>query len=273
MTIEPLVANHLIPRDKGEGAVRPIGVGEVLTRICGKCVMSVAKKDVVEAAVHAMHTTFESDDTNAILLIDTSNVFNALNRAVALHNIRILCPIIAIYTINTYRQPARLFVIGRKEIVSAEGTTQSNPLTYGSICIQPLIMSLQAASSVKQCWFADDASRAGSITEIRTWWDALSTLAGPDFGYFPNNRKCWIIAKPAKKESVREAFKDMSITVTVHEPKHLGAAIGSRGYLEEYVSKKVTNWINDIAKLAEFALSQPQACYATYTFGLKHQWT
>ncbi|CAH3044384.1 unnamed protein product, partial [Porites lobata] len=43
-------------------------------------------------------------------------------------------------------------------------------------------------------------------------------------------------------------------------------------YLEEYVSEKVTNWINDIAKLAEFALSQPQACHAAYTFGLKHQW-
>ena len=108
MTIEPLVANRLIPLDKGEGAVRPIGVGEVLRRICGKCVMSVVKKDVVdasgslqlcagqksrsEAAIHAMHTFFESDDTDAVLriLIDASNAFNALNRTAALHNIRIL---------------------------------------------------------------------------------------------------------------------------------------------------------------------------------------
>ena len=290
MTIEPLVANRLIPLDKGEGAVRPIGVGEVLRRICGKCVMSVVKKDVVdasgslqlcagqksgsEASIHAMHTIFESDDTDAVLLIDASNAFNALNRAAALHNIRILCPIIAIYAINTYRQPARLFVIGGKEIVSAEGTTQGDPLAMGlyALSIQPLITSLQAASSVKQCWFADDASGAGSIMEIRTWWDALSTL-GPDFGYFPNDRKCWIIAKPAKEESVRKAFKDTSINVTVQGQKHLGAAIGSREYLEEYVSEKVTNWINDIAKLAEFALSQPQACYAAYIFGLKHRWT
>ena len=29
--------------------------------------------------------------------------------------------------------------------------------------------------------------------------------------------------------------------------------------MNEYVSEKVNNWINDIAKLAEFALSQPQA--------------
>ena len=49
-TIQTLVANHLIPLDKSEGAVRPIGVGEVLRRICGKCVMSVVKKDVVDAS-------------------------------------------------------------------------------------------------------------------------------------------------------------------------------------------------------------------------------
>ena len=117
-----------------------------------------------------MHTIFESDDTDAVLLIDASNAFNALNRAAALHNIRILCPIIAIYTINTYRQPARLFVIGGKEIVSAEGTTQGDPLAMGlyALSIQPLITSLQAASIVKKCWFADDASGAGSIMETRT---------------------------------------------------------------------------------------------------------
>ena len=127
--------------DEGEGAVRPIGVREVLGRICGKWVMpmSVPKKDVVgasgslqlcagqksgsEAAIHTMHTTFESDDTHAVLLIDTSNAFNELNRAAALHNIHVLCPIMAIYTINTYKQPTRLFVIGGKEIVSAEGTS------------------------------------------------------------------------------------------------------------------------------------------------------
>ena len=108
--------------------------------------------------------------------------------------------------------------------------------------------------------------------EIRTGWDALNNL-GPDFGYFPNDRKCWIVAKPAKEESVRKAFKNTSINVTVQGQKDLGAATGSRECLEEYVSEKVTNWINDVAKLAEFALSQPQACYTAYTFGLKHRWT
>ena len=72
---------------------------------------------------------------------------------------------------------------------------------------------------------------------------------------------------------MKEVFKDTAINVTVEGQKHLGAVIGSREYLEEYVSEKVTNWVSEITKLAEFALSQPQACYAAYTFGLKHRWT
>ena len=37
-SIEAILANHLIPFDKGEGKVRSIGVGEVIPRIMGKCV-------------------------------------------------------------------------------------------------------------------------------------------------------------------------------------------------------------------------------------------
>ena len=53
----------------------------------------------------------------------------------------------------------------------------------------------------------------------------------------------------------------------------MDAAIGSREYVEEYVNDKVTNWISEITKLAEFAVTQPQASYAAYTFGLKRRWT
>ena len=49
LTIELLLANRLIPLDKGEGQVRPIGVGEVIRRIVAKCVTKVTKEDVLEA--------------------------------------------------------------------------------------------------------------------------------------------------------------------------------------------------------------------------------
>ena len=133
---------------------------------------------------------FEGDDTDAVLLIDASNALNALNRAAALHNIRVLCPVTAVYAINSYRHSAWLFITGGKEITSAEGTTKGDPLAMAlyALSIQPLITSLQAMSDAKQCWFADDANGAGTISESKQRWDGLNTL-GPDIGYFPNAKK------------------------------------------------------------------------------------
>ena len=91
----------------------------------------------------------------------------------------------------------------------------------------PLITSLQAASTAKQCWFADDASGAAPVTQIKDWWDALNIL-GPNLGYFPESEKCWIIVKPEKEESVRKSFYGTAIRVTVHAQKHFVAALGSR---------------------------------------------
>ena len=144
-SIEALLACRLILLDKGDGSVRPIGVGEVIRRITAKCVVQTAKPEVIEAtgsvqacagqklgseaAIHAMSEIFHGKDTDAVFLIDASNAFNSLNRMAALHNILVTCPIIAPYVVNTYRNPARLFVVGEHELLSAEGTTQGDPLS------------------------------------------------------------------------------------------------------------------------------------------------
>ena len=160
LTIEPILSNRLIPLDKGNGEVRPIGVGEVIRRLIGKCVSKIRKQDVIdasgatqlcaghksgsEAAIHAMHDIFESDETNAALLVDASNAFN----------VRVICPIIAIYAINTIRAPARLFIIGGKELKSSEGTTQGDPLVMSlyAISLQPLVTLSSVCYYAKQCW-------------------------------------------------------------------------------------------------------------------------
>ena len=69
-----------------------------------------------EASIHAMLEIFEHDNSDAVLLVDASNAFNALNRAAALHNTKVLCPLVATYAINTYREPSRLFIVGRQEL-------------------------------------------------------------------------------------------------------------------------------------------------------------
>ena len=133
-----------------------------LLRLC------TGSKSGSEAAIHAMHNIFEADNTDAVLLIGASNAFNSLNRVTALHNVRILCPTIATCAINTYREPARLFIIGGKELRSEEGTTRGDPLAMClyALSLQPSTAPLNASTFVKQCCFADDATGAGSLGEI-----------------------------------------------------------------------------------------------------------
>ena len=158
-SIESLLACTLIPLNKNPG-IRPIGIGEVLRRIIGKVVMYVMKKDVIEsagslqlcagqdagceAAIHGMVDIWNDLNTEGVLQVDASNAFNSINRALLLHNVKIICPEMAIFIINIYYQPARLFVIGGKEISSQEGTTQGDPIamTVYAPALGPLLTTL-----------------------------------------------------------------------------------------------------------------------------------
>jgi len=51
---------------------------------------------------------FESDDTDAVLLVDASNTFNLVNHQAALHNISVLCPSLSTILKNTYGTPMKL---------------------------------------------------------------------------------------------------------------------------------------------------------------------
>ena len=70
-----------------------------------------------------------------------------------------------------------------------------------------------------------------------------------------------------------EAFKNKGINVTTEGLGHLCAALGSKDFLRDYVNYKVEQWAEEVIKLLGFANSQPQACFAAYTSGLKHRWT
>ena len=71
-----------------------------------------------------------------------------------------------------------LFVMGGKEPTSAEGTTQGDPLAMSlyAIGLQPLITRLNSSRLIKQFWYADDATCAGPLRELRKWWDVLSEM-------------------------------------------------------------------------------------------------
>ena len=137
-----------------------VGIGETVRRIIGKAIASTITEDIqeaagplqvcaghisgCEAAVHAIRQVYESQQTEAVILVDASNAFNSLNRDAALHNIQQLCPSLSKIIINTYREDSQLFIDG-STLYSQEGTTQGDPLAMAmyAIAITPLIHQLE----------------------------------------------------------------------------------------------------------------------------------
>ena len=163
-----------------------------------------------DAAIHTMRETFIQDDTDAVILVDASNAFNALNRKVALHNVQYIAPSFATILINTYRMPSRLFVAGGKEIVSQEGTTQGDNLamSFFTLATVPLQNDLRVVQpNVKQVWLADDATGAGKLAHLKQWWNAIISH-GSKLGYFVNESKSWLILKDESKlEEAKQLFR------------------------------------------------------------------
>ena len=108
-------------------------------RLVAKAILHVMKSDIqeaagarqlcagqiagIEAAIYTVVREFQSEDVEAVLLVDASNAFNSLNREAALHNIQFSCPTLATALINIYHEPTKLFVDGLC-MLSQEGTTQ-----------------------------------------------------------------------------------------------------------------------------------------------------
>ena len=265
--IESFVACKLIPLNKNPG-IRPIGIGEVLRRIIGKLVSNHCKNEIKEAAGplqtcagfgagtepanHAMINIFEDDNTDAILLIDASNAFNSMNRAIALHNIKVICPMISTFLINSYRKPSRLFITGGFEILSQEGTTQGDPLAmpWYSLNTTTIIHQLRIhIPEIKQVWLADDATSAGKVSKLHEWYNRLET-EGNKFGYFVNRSKSWLICKNEEIANDAEDLFKGTVQITTEGKRHLGSVIGSKGYEKEYCEDLVGKWIEDLEKLS-----------------------
>ena len=205
------VACRLIPLDKKSG-VYPIGVGDVPRRIIAKAVLHVIDIDIQlaagvlqtcaghdagsEAAIHAMKSILDDEDSHAALLVDATYAFNLIKAA--LHNISVLCPSFSTILNNTYGAPIRLFITGEDELSSTEGATQGDPLAMAmyAIAITPLINHLRRTQpDILQIWFADDATAAGQLAPLLQWWKLLLSQS-PLYGYNPNAIKTYLIVKP-----------------------------------------------------------------------------
>ena len=288
--IEPLTASRLIPAKKIPDGIRPIGIGEVLKRIMGRCVMKVVGNDVMkaagnlqvcagqqagaEAAIHSMREIYEGSECDAVLLVDASNAFNTLNRKAMLHNTALICPPIAKFVSNTYQIAPRLIIAEGNEIKSKEGTTQGDPIAMAiyalglSVIQQKLDMETTGA---KHVLFADDMVGAGTLQAVKKLWDAVGEH-GPPLGYYPNTNKTCLIVKSEKLEEAKSIFGNTGIRITTEGEKHLGAVIGSEKYKDTFVKNKVEEWVQEVKELSEIAKTEPHSAYTNFIFSTKMRW-
>lgn len=290
-SIRALMASRLIALDKHPG-IRPIGIGECLRRIMGKCValetgidaeglcgtrqLCSGMKSGIEGAIHAVTDVYNEhkDDDWGLLLVDASNAFNSINRISALCNARVFWPRCARFLFNTYRGCSALVIQGVDTFLySREGVTQGDPLSmllYG-VATLPLINHLSGHQQVIQNWYADDASAIGKLAHIKAWlMDLMST--GPSYGYHPEPQKSYLVVSHHLKEKAEEIFGPFGLKIVTGQ-RFLGGYVGDKDGKHRYMSKKIAEWCSHIDKLAVAAKTQPQCAFSALTKSLQFQWS
>ena len=224
-----------------------------------------------EAAIHAMKTIFDDEESDGVILVDASNAFNSMNRMVALHNVRVICPSFSTVLINMYRAPARLFISGGGEMLSMGGTTQGDNLAVSFYAVGTSVL-IYSNNTARQIWLADDVSAGGKLDQLKTWWENV-IREGERFGYIVNKGKSWLILKDAGKVEYAKQLFDSSINIITEGKRHLGASVGSNEFTIQYMESKVNDWLNQLKNLNEIAGAQPQVAYSAYIHGFQHKYT
>ena len=119
-------------------------------------------------------------------------------------------------------------------------------MAFSGLGTHPILMHLkQEIPAIFQVWYADDTTGAGQLQELKKWWDVIKD-EGTKFGYHVKPSKSWLILKSSEKlEECRQLF-GTSINMTVEGKRHLGAALGSNNFKEEYINEKIQKWVANI---------------------------
>ena len=101
-------------------------------------------------------------------------------------------------------------------------------------------------------------------------WDFIKN-EGPKYGYFQEEKKTWLIVKPEFLSGAKQVFSNTGLNITTEGRKHLGAAVWSASYKEDYVNQKVDQWIKELTILSKIAHWAPHEAYACFVSGYKHK--
>ena len=63
------------------------------------------------------------------------------------------------------------------------------------------------------------------LQAMKQWWEMLAGRS-PNFGYFVNPSKIWLVVKECYLESAKAIFKETGVNVTTDGKVYLGSFIG-----------------------------------------------
>ena len=96
------------------------------------------------------------------------------------------------------------------------------------------------------------------------------------YGYYPSPDKCILVVRPENLDIANTYFKGTGITISLDGSKdtgvevnsrgtrHLGAAVGTPDFKNDFINKKIANWIDEVKKLAVIAETEPHAAFCLY---------
>ena len=113
---------------------------------------------------------------------------------------------------------------------------------------------------------------AGKLHLLRKWLDDI-IKNGPKFGYHAEPTKSWLIVKEDRFAEAERIFEGAGVKITTAGKKHLGAAIGTIEYKEEFVNSLVQKWVMQIETLAKIASFEPHTAYTAFTSCIRHRYT
>ena len=72
-----------------------------------------------------------------------------------------------------------------------------------------------------------------NLEALRKWWDTLTQIC-PNYGYYSQPTKSWLIVKENKLEEAVRVFGEINIQISSEGKRHLGAVFGTKENKKNY---------------------------------------
>ena len=93
----------------------------------------------------------------------------------------------------------------------------------------------------KETPFAENFTVAGTIREIKTYWDILQTT-GPLYECFLKPSKSYLIVQEQSQNNAVEMFSRGEVKITSKERCHIGAVFGNKTFKISYTKSTAGDW-------------------------------